>query len=208
MIKNVVLDPGHGGIDRNGKYTTAPAKMYKFPNGEVAYEGVLNRAIAKEVARCLEGESGINVIFTVSPEDPKDVSLSERVRITNKYNSKETVFISIHCNASASHKGEGFEIYTTKGTTKSDRLAELIADSAEVSIKDVSMKLRYDLSDKDKDKESNFKVIRETNCPAVLIECGFFDNEKDFKNLKDPKFQSDLGSRIYTGILNYINENR
>ena len=84
MIKNVVLDPGHGGIDRNGKYTTAPAKMYKFPNGEVAYEGVLNRAIAKEVARCLEGESGINVIFTVSPEDPKDVSLSERVRITNK----------------------------------------------------------------------------------------------------------------------------
>ena len=70
------------------------------------------------------------------------------------------------------------------------------------------MKLRYDLSDKDKDKESNFKVIRETNCPAVLIECGFFDNEKDFKNLKDPKFQSDLGSRIYTGILNYINENR
>ena len=41
MIKNIVLDFGHGGIDINGNYTTAPNKMHKFSNGQIAYEGVV-----------------------------------------------------------------------------------------------------------------------------------------------------------------------
>ena len=35
---NIILDCGHGGVDSLGKYTTAPAKMFTFSNGEVAYE--------------------------------------------------------------------------------------------------------------------------------------------------------------------------
>jgi len=42
MIKNIILDFGHGGIDESGKYTTK-GKKHDFGNGEVAYEGVLNR---------------------------------------------------------------------------------------------------------------------------------------------------------------------
>lgn len=208
-IKNIILDPGHGGLDSNGKYTTAPGKMFKFPNGEIAYEGVLNRNIAKFVYQCFKANPEYNVLYTVEPDDATDVPLNDRVKFTNNFKPKETLFISIHCNAGGG-QGTGFEIFTTKGPTKSDSLAEHIANSVETAYNKVSMKLRYDFSDgdKDKDKESDFYVLRNTNCPAVLLECGFFDNRKDFDLLKDPKFQGDLGSFIYSGILNYISNEK
>lgn len=207
MIKNIILDFGHGGIDSDGKYTTSPYKMHKFDNGEIAYEGLLNRQIGGHVYTCLRSHSDLNVICTVKEDDPRDLSLSYRVRVANSFAPKETIFISIHCNASTNHNASGFELFTTKGTTKSDELAENIADSVEHLYQDLSINLRYDFSDGDKDKESDFHVLRKTKCPAVLLECGFFDNMKDFKHLKDPLFQANLGSFIYTGILKYINEN-
>lgn len=203
MIKNIILDFGHGGIDSNGVYTTAPAKMYKFPNGDIAYEGVLNRQIGGHVLTCLRSHLDLNVITTVAETDPRDLSLPWRVRVANSYDPKETIFISIHNNAGG---GEGFELYTTKGVTKSDDLAESLANNIEHTFKLYDMKLRYDFSDRDKDKEVDFYVLRKTKCPAVLLECGFFDSRSDFDKLKDPLFQAHLGSFIYTGIIEYINK--
>jgi len=202
-IKNVILDFGHGGIDANGNYTTAPAKMFKFPNGEIAYEGVLNRQIGGHVVTCLRSHLDLNVVTTVAETDPRDLSLGWRVRVANKFNPKETIFISIHNNAGG---GQGFELYTTKGKTKSDDLAESLANNMEHTFKQYDMKLRYDFSDSDKDKEVDFYVLRKTKCPAVLLECGFFDSRKDFDKLKDPIFQAHLGSFIYTGIIEFINK--
>ena len=203
---NIILDFGHGGIDKYGNYTTAPNKMYKHNNGEVAYEGVLNRQIGGHVYTCLRGHSDLNVKCTVKEDDARDIALSHRVRVANAYPSTNTLFISIHCNASASHNASGFELFTTVGKTKSDDLAQDIANAVEHLYTDNDIRLRYDLSDGDKDKEVDFYVLRKTKCPAVLLECGFFDNIKDFNLLKDPKFQADLGSFIYTGIINYINK--
>lgn len=203
MYKNVVLDFGHGGIDSNGKYTTAPGKMFKFPDGEVAYEGVLNRQIGGLVYTHLRNHRDLNVVCTVKEDDPRDLSLSYRVRVANQLPTKETLFVSIHCNAGGG-KGTGFEIFTSKGKTKSDELAEKIADSVEDLYEEVGLNLRYDFSDGDKDKEVDFYVLRKTKGVAVLLECGFFDNPKDFELLKDSEFQCKLAMRIYKGILNFI----
>lgn len=205
-IKNIILDFGHGGLDKNGRYTTAPNKMFVHANGEAAYEGVLNRQIGGHVYTCLRSHKEFNVVCTVKKDDPRDISLSQRVRIANKFDPKETIFVSIHCNASSNHNASGFELFTTKGKTKSDSLAEEIANAVEHLYEAEGIRLRYDTSDSDKDKEADFYVLRKTKSPAVLLECGFFDNSKDFKLLKDPMFQGNLGSFIYTGILNYINK--
>lgn len=125
MIKNIILDFGHGGIDSNGQYTTAPAKMHKFPNGEVAYEGEINRQIGGMLALYLNTQRlRYNVVMTVNTYDPTDVSLDRRVEIANKYNKDESILISVHSNAtSPSGRGRGFEIFTSRGLTKSDQLA-------------------------------------------------------------------------------------
>lgn len=208
MIKNIVLDYGHGGIDKNGKYTTAPAKMAKLPSGEIAYEGVLNRQIGGILYQLLRWHSPkINIVCTVKADDARDLSLGHRVGVANKYPENETLFVSIHSNA-FNGKARGFEIFTTKGTTKSDKLAEFIADEVKELYDKVGLKLRFDFLDGDKDKEADFYVIKKTRCPAVLIECLFFDNQEDFNYLKNPKFQKDLAFAIYQGIIKYINNEK
>ncbi|MFC2101771.1 N-acetylmuramoyl-L-alanine amidase [Bacteroidota bacterium] len=203
MIKNIVLDYGHGGLTADGIYTTSPAKMHTYPNGEVAYEGVLNRQIGGILEMFLRAHApGINVVPTLQANDPRDLSLAYRVRVANQFPASETIFVSIHSNA-FNGNARGFEIYTTRGTTKSDRLAELIANKVELLYTDLNLKLRYDFSDGDKDKEADFYVLRKTNCPAVLLECLFFDNYEDFTLLKNPEFQKELAWHTYLGIIEY-----
>jgi N-acetylmuramoyl-L-alanine amidase len=123
--------------------------------------------------------------------------------VANQFKGSETIFISIHNNA-FNTKARGFEIYTTKGVTKSDALAESIANAIEPFYKDLKLNLRYDTSDGDKDKEAEFYVLARTACPAVLIECLFFDNAEDYALLKDPDFVKEMSWRIFEGIRNYL----
>ena len=198
---NIILDCGHGGIDNNGNYTTAPAKMYKFSNGKVAYEGELNRQIGKRVGDYLE-ELCYPVQYTVQPHSPIDLSLRERVTIANKLSSNNTIFISFHSNASAKHSARGFEIWTSKGETRSDILATYIGE--EIIDEFPLNRFRGDYTDGDLDKESNFYVLRNTKCPAVLLENLFFDNYADYLLLTSESFQKRLAWRICNGIIRYI----
>lgn len=203
MIKNIILDFGHGGLDENGVYTTS-GKQHKFNENEIAYEGVLNRQIGGILQAYLRSlGNSYNIITTVKADDPRDLSLSYRVQVANSFPANETIFISIHCNA-FNTLAEGFEIFTTKGTTKSDQLAEIIANHIEPFYQSLNLKLRYDFRDGDKDKEADFYVLQKTNCPAVLLECLFFDNYNEFKLLRDVAFQRELAWRIFLGIKHYL----
>ena len=205
-VKNIVLDFGHGGIDRNGNYTTEPNKMHDFKDGDIAYEGMLNRQIGGFLELYLNMLPNLNIITTVASNDARDLSLGYRTRVANKVKASDTIFISIHCNASISHNASGFEIFTSKGHTKSDILADNIFLSVEPLYNSVNISMRKDATDGDFDKEADFHVLRKTKCPAVLIECGFFDNKKDFDKLKNPYFQAELACKIYDGIVEYIEQ--
>lgn len=207
-MKNIILDYGHGGIDNNGNYTTAPSKMFTFANGEIAYEGYLNRLIGGLVEIYLKSHyPKYNVVTTVKTTDPRDLSLPYRVRVANEFDPKKTIFISVHCNASPNHNASGFEIYTSSGPTLSDSLATAIGNSITPFYQNLNLRLRYDFaSDGDLDKEVDFYVLRRTRCPAVLLECLFFDFYKDYKLLKDAGFQKELAWRIYQGVLNFLED--
>ncbi|MEM9835098.1 MAG: N-acetylmuramoyl-L-alanine amidase [Bacteroidota bacterium] len=208
MIKNIVLDFGHGGIDASGRYTTAPNNMFIHADGYAAYEGQLNRQIGGLVEMFLHWHRPqVNIVSTVDPFDSRDLSLAWRVRVANQYKASETIFVSIHANASPSRAGRGFEIFTTRGTTKSDRLATLIGESVQRYYNEVNLKLRFDFGrDGDLDKEVDFYVLRKTRCPAVLLECLFFDNVEDIKFLRNPQFHKELAWHIYLGIMAYVQE--
>lgn len=204
-MKNIIIDFGHGGVDQNGNYTTAPAKMHKFPNGEIAYEGEINRRIGGLLEIYLKSHANFNVVCPVKACDPRDLSLSYRVGMANKYPAADTIFVSIHSNASEQHNARGFEIFTTKGVTKSDTLATCIGEQVQSYYEQLNLRLRFDFySDGDLDKEIDFYVLRKTSCPAVLLECLFFDNHEDFNLLKNPEFQKELAWKIYQGILKYF----
>lgn len=199
MFKTIVIDCGHGGL-LNGKYTTGLKKMFKFPNGEVAYEGVINRMFGKMIGDMLI-EKGYNVVYTVEPSDPTDTPLWKRVAISNKYRKDEALFLSIHCNAFNS-RAHGSEIFTTVGKTMSDLLADDIMREINKSCKE--LKMRWDLSDGDLDKESQFYVIRKTRLYAVLLECLFFDNWENYQLTKDEDFVCIFSSAVARGVDKFV----
>jgi N-acetylmuramoyl-L-alanine amidase len=196
----VILDAGHGGMI-DGVYTTAPSKMHKFPNGEIAYEGVINRNVKNQLISLLLKEG---IAFTDVTKGDIDYTLGFRVSQANKiYNQfKEThecLYLSIHSNAGG---GTGFEVWTYIGQTKSDKYAEIWSEEIKKSFPEYPF--RADTADGDLDKESKFYVLKETHMPAVLGELLFFDNWKDYRTLCDPNYPK----RAAQTILNFLNRSK
>lgn len=179
-----LLDNGHGGVTEDGVYTTSPnydkenpnswGKMW-IHNGVPIYEGEFNRLVVDEIAALL-WYAGVK--HTLLVPEVEDISLPERVKRVNSFHKrdKKCIFISVHGNAFNSF-AKGFEVFTSKGETRSDSIADVFANEFEDEFPDRTM--RWDLSDGDMDKEANFYVLKKTSCPAILTENFFFDSPID-----------------------------
>lgn len=203
----VFLDAGHGGLDKSGKYVTAPSKQFQhsngvFHNGGWFYEGVWNRTLTNRVAAKLD-ERGINRIIV--SHEYVDIALQYRVDMANWYqkNFKRGVFISNHSNASGSGAARGFEVYTTPGVTASDKVAELHWNNVKELMGD-RIRYRSDSSDGDHDKEARFFVLTRTSMAAILVEHLFFDNEEDAKLLMDDEIVERFAEAQVRTIIEYF----
>ena len=117
----------------------------------------------------------------------------------------------------------GFTVWTSIGQTKSDILAECIYSKATPNLSEYSKlmahgkKLGYydskqtpfrtDTTDGDKDKEANFYVLKNTQCPAVLVECMFQDNRADVEFLLSDVGKHGIIRTLLEGIISYIEQN-
>ena len=204
----VYLDAGHGGIDGNGKYVTAPSKQFKhssgtFHDGKWFYEGVWNRKLTDLVAAKLKN---LGIHYLMVSHEYLDLKLSYRVEKANWYhrNFKKGIFISNHSNASGSQRARGFEVYTTPGRTKSDDIAEKHWENVKHLLGN-TIKMRADTSDGDHDKEARFYVIKNTVMPAMLVEHLFFDNKEDAKLLMDDLVVEKFAEAQVRTIIDYYN---
>lgn len=194
----IILDRGHATLDRNGRYAT-PGKQFKFPDGTQVYEGYENQKYVERLAHYAE-EKGFKVEYTIKPDSPLDISLADRVKRANSLpDAKKSIYVSVHNNAGG---GQGTEVFTSKGQTKSDVIAEEIIDA--ISTQYPLRKMRLETSDGDKDKEENFYVLRHTSMPAVLLEYGFFDNREDYDWLSNPCTIELLAKATIEGIYNAV----
>lgn len=163
-----ILDNGHSGLV-NGVYQTPGKRSPVWPNGTQLFEGVFNREIVKKIAEKLK-IFGIEYKILVPEEE--DISLYDRVNRVNFIyrRRKDAVLVSVHGNAGG---GTGWEVWTSKGETKSDGLASVFYRKACEEFPD--MKMRSDNTDGDPDKEAQFYILRKTYCPALLTENFFMD---------------------------------
>lgn len=176
------------------------------------YEYKYSREVVQSIYNILK-EMKYDVYIDIPEEDLKittNQELQKRVQfvnsICNKFGKNNVIYISIHVNGAGNGSkwmsATGWECYTSKGKTQSDVLAECLYRSAENNLK--GQKIRKDLSDNDSDKESNFYVLKNTKCPAVLTENFFQDNKKDVDFLlSDEGFHKIVRLHV-EGILNYV----
>jgi N-acetylmuramoyl-L-alanine amidase len=161
-----IFDNGHGGVI-DGVYQTQGKRSPVWPNGEVLYEGEFNRGIVDRLMVLCEANNidAVNLVAT-----RKDVSLSERVQTANKLaksSDKPCIYVSIHANGFDQESANGWSVYTSNGTTKSDKIAKILLDKATAEFPDEYMRGT---------KESNFYVLKNTSMPAILSENFFMTN--------------------------------
>lgn len=188
-----LLDNGHGGVI-NGVPQTAGKRSPDWDKG-ILYEGVSNRRILAKVKKLMDAECIPNMDIT--PEI-KDISLRERVKRINAVadTRNNCIMLSFHSDAFKTESASGWSVFTTRGTTKSDAVAEVLYKHA----KKAKFKLRPEYSDGDADKEANFYILRNTTCPAVLIENFFMTNKKDYDFLMSDRGQDKIAKVIFNAI--------
>ena len=190
-----LLDPGHGGII-NGEYQTPGKRSPIWPDGRQLFEGEFNRSIVKRLVNHLTCAE-IDFVNLVNTE--KDISLGTRVKNANKiYSSdKRALYLSIHANAGG---GTGWELFTSKGQTRSDLLATIFFNAMNKEFP--NMKFRTDYSDGDPDKEANYYVLKKTWMPAVLTENFFMDTlNPDCKLIMSEEGRDRIAQAHFNAIL-------
>jgi N-acetylmuramoyl-L-alanine amidase len=188
----VLIDNGHG--------SNTPGKC--SPDGRLR-EYAYTREIAERLVMELR-KNGIDAERIVKEEI--DVPLAERCRRVNEYKASEAILVSIHCNAAGNGSdwmsARGWEAWTSVGKTKADKLATCLYEDAEHCLP--GMKMRKDTTDGDPDKESQFYILRHTNCPAVLTENLFQDNREDVEFLLSESGKRAIVSLHVWGIMKYL----
>lgn len=177
----IVIDPGHGGSD--------PGAV-----GNGLLEKRLTYDIANRIKKHLSRMKCEVLVIQPSEVNPNSTSNDELAIPVRKANElKADYFLSIHINAGG---GEGFEshVYPASKGKQADNLRNVIHNQV------MQYLAKYGVKDRGK-RYSNFYVLRETNMPAVLLECGFIDSAKDASLLKNTEFLEGLGNEIAYGLI-------
>lgn len=178
-------------------------------------EYAYSREICKRMKREFD-EMGIDCVLDYEAEDMNGLNSSQelvrRCKIVNQYctsrGARQCVYVSVHVNAAGSSgwkTATGWSIYTTSGATNSDTLATSIYEEAKKILTPLGKKIRTDFSDGDADYESDFYVLKHSNCPAVLTENFFQDSKADVQWLKSEEGKKAIVDLHVGGILSYIN---
>jgi len=169
----VIVDPGHGGRDRGAVW------------GGVR-ESYLNLRVAYRVEAELK-RKGYPV--TMTRRSDRYVSLAGRSSIANRY--RNAIFVSIHFNATKFTSVRGAETFYVG--TRGRYLAKVIQSNLVSYLKVRNRGVRH----------HRYSVLRNTNCPAVLVECGFISNSYERSRCKTSSYQAAAARAIVAGIERY-----
>jgi N-acetylmuramoyl-L-alanine amidase len=97
---------------------------------------------------------------------------------------------------------KGWSCFTSKGLTKSDKIADELYKVAEKLMPNRTMRKEY--SDGDADWEAGFYILKNTKCPAVLTENFFMDNKEDLAYLTSAEGRKAIIATHVEGIINYL----
>ena len=192
----VILDNGHG-KDTPGK--CAPDKSL--------YEWQWTREIVAMLCERLYGIENVQTVILVPEEH--DVPLKERVRRVNtiyhdaKIAGKECLLISIHINAAGHgtwNNASGFSVWVSNNASEKSKQFSQIAYREAVSLglqgNRVVPKENY--------WTSNFYILKNTPCPAVLTENMFQDNKDDVEFLKSDEGKNMIVDLHFNAVKKYF----
>lgn len=187
----VVIDAGHGGVD--------PGKI--GING--AQEKDINLLIAEKVKKYLEAND-VRVVMTREGDDGlydpgasnrKVQDMKRRIAIIDE--TAPQITVSIHQNSYPEEYVHGAQVFFYTGSREGQELAEMIQRQL-VDKVDPENKRQVKAND-------SYYLLKKTETPIVIVECGFLSNSEEAEKLCDDEYQEEIAWAIHMGILQYLN---
>ena len=194
-LPQILIDPGHGGED-----------------GGAVSGGVLEKEINLDISNDtadLFMFFGFDVSLTRNTdnaltsegEDVKKRKYNDMKMRLDMYNSSENnIIISIHQNKFSSASSKGTQVFYSPNHEQSGQLARCIQFS-------VKKLLQPENERECKAAGSEIFLLKNTQNPAVLVECGFISNKSERDKLLDTEYQKEMALSIVTGFIDFFNTN-
>lgn len=173
----VAIDPGHGGKDP----------------GAIGATGLVEKDVVLDVGLRLRDVLRRQSVRTVMTREA-DVFVDLADRVPLALQAGATVFVSVHANASTRGVIRGTETYYLK--PNSLQLATWIQEEMGRSLGIPDRGIRT----------ANFKVLRDSPVPAVLVEIGYLTNLEDEALLRTPAFRQKVAEAIARGVVRFTSQ--
>ncbi len=188
----IVIDAGHGGIHTGYKGRTG--LMEKDINLDVSRE--LERILTSWGAKVVMTRNG-DGHFSADIDD----DLQARANIVNA--ARPDLFLSIHTNGVANAGPRGYEVWVplpqdARGAASRD-LAALVRDE---------LGTVWDSEDRGTKAEHNLRVLKQTRCPAALVELEFVSNPQAERLLASRDHRAKLAMAVAEAVRKWVSKRK
>lgn len=187
--RKVVLDAGHGGAD--------PGKI----GVNDVEEKTLNLAIARKVEVLLKKEK-IEVVMTreedimLTGEDGQTTKVGDmKARVAKINEEAPALAVSIHQNSYHEEGIMGAQVFYYTHSDEGKKAAELMQEAL--------LALNTENNRKAKANDTYY-VLKRTEVPTIIVECGFLSNWEEAELLRDEEYQEEVAEAIVSGIKAYM----
>ena len=163
----------------------------------------LNLALAKKL-EVLLGQQDMEVMLIreedrgLYDEDASNKKAQDMKRRCELINSEQPVcVVSLHQNSYHEEGVRGAQVFYYGTSKESEQLAKLLqAELVRAGDPESARQARAN---------DTYYLLKKTEVPTVIVECGFLSNWEDCAKLQDENYQDRLVWAIHMGILRYMN---
>lgn len=189
-VRKVVVDAGHGGFD----------------SGKVGINGALEKDINLEIARKVQQkleQAGISTLMTRETdqglyddeeENKKQQDMKRRCSLINE--SEADLAVSIHQNSYTEESICGPQVFYYETSVKGRNLAEILQETLNQNLEIVRPRAGK--------ANDTYYLLRKTEIPTVIVECGFLSNTEEAEKLMKDAYQEKIAQAICEGVQKFL----
>ena len=192
----VIIDPGHGGEDggavgKNGTVEKDVNLKISLGLRDILHLFGYETVMTREKDKAIYDEEAIKL------RQKKRSDLKNRLSIIHKNSGEDSIFISIHQNKFPNEKYSGTQIFYSSNNPNSENLALKVREN-------IVLNLQKSNKREIKESKSGIFLLKNSNIPSIVVECGFLSNEEEEKKLSDKLYQKKMSLCTFFGINDFF----
>ena len=111
------------------------------------------------------------------------------------YKSGAVMAVSIHQNSFSQSSSKGAQVFYYSNSEEGKQLANIMQEAIKQNIGDGNYRLAKE--------NDSYYLLKKTNCPLVIVECGFLSNAEEETLLLTEEYQQKMAEAIGKGLIEY-----